>query len=87
MGIEETFLKATIHVKNLPTEGESNITQEQRLQMYGLYKRATVGKCSELGGPQPWFIQVKARAKWDAWNKTEELTVLSSMVQYIVLVE
>ena len=43
MGIEDTFLSATIHVKSLPKNGD--IKQELRLVMYGLYKRATVIVC------------------------------------------
>jgi len=84
MSIEDKFLKATIHVRNLPKEGDVSVTQQ--LQMYGLYKRATVGKCSDLGGLQPWTIQFEARAKWDAWNAVEDLSVVEAMEKYTKLV-
>jgi acyl-CoA-binding protein len=35
------------------------------LQIYGLYKQATVG---DNTGAQPWAVQVEARAKWEAWT-------------------
>jgi len=88
MGIEDKFLKATIHVKNLPKNDSGNITQEQRLQIYGVYKRAVVGKCSENGGERPsgWF-DITAKAKWDAWSAEDELSVEEAMKKYIELVK
>ena len=87
MSSEDVFLKATLYVKNLPEEGDVKLDNKQKLEMYALYKRATVGKCSEFGGSQPWFTQFEARAKWDAWNKVEDLSIKDAMEKYVELIK
>ena len=42
-------------------------SDEQKLQLYALYKQAVQG---DVQDGQPWAVQAIARAKWDAW-KTE----------------
>lgn len=37
------------------------LSNEQKLQFYGLYKQATVGN---VNTPQPWSINMVAKAKW-----------------------
>lgn len=41
-------------------------TDEQLLQIYGLYKQSTVGDCNV---DKPGMFQLKEKAKWEAWNK------------------
>ena len=38
------------------------------IQVYGLYKQATVG---DVEGGQPYKVQMEKRAKWDAWAATK----------------
>ncbi|KAI8611602.1 ankyrin repeat-containing domain protein [Chytriomyces sp. MP71] len=45
----------------------SRIDSTTLLELYGLFKVATVGLCDE---PQPGFFAFQARAKWDAWKRT-----------------
>ena len=44
------------------TYGGSKVTNAEKLACYGLFKQVTVGDNTT---PQPWAMQVTARAKWD----------------------
>lgn len=55
-----TFEAAADRVKTLKDKPSNDVL----LQIYALYKQATVGDCT---GSQPWAVQVEARAKFDAW--------------------
>jgi diazepam-binding inhibitor (GABA receptor modulator, acyl-CoA-binding protein) len=54
------------------------------LKLYGLYKQAVFGDCNI---PQPWAIQVEARAKWDAWNSHLGKSKQQAEQEYVKLVE
>jgi diazepam-binding inhibitor (GABA receptor modulator, acyl-CoA-binding protein) len=45
---------------------DKNLTNDDLLSLYGLFKQANVGDNKES---QPYRIQFEARAKWDAWDK------------------
>ena len=47
------------------------------------YKQATVGKCSEKGGSQPWAVQMEARAKYDAWNALGDMSAEDAKKGYV----
>lgn len=49
----------------------------------GRFKRATVGKCSDKGGSQPWAVQMEARAKWDAWAALNDTDVETAKKEYV----
>uniref|UniRef100_A0A6C0BV79 ACB domain-containing protein n=1 Tax=viral metagenome TaxID=1070528 RepID=A0A6C0BV79_9ZZZZ len=50
------------------------------LILYGLYKQSTQGDCNT---PQPWSIQLAARARWDAWYKNYGMDRNVAMEKYI----
>eukprot|EP01083_Nonionella_stella_P023016 63600_1 len=79
------FEQAVEFVRALPKDGDVQLDQETRLKFYGWFKQATVGKCSEKGGAQPWKVQMEARAKWDAWNAVAELSVEDAKKAYVDL--
>ena len=56
-----------------------------KLRMYGLYKRATVGRCA-VG--RPGLADPAGRAKWDAWNAAEvrQMSQAEAMANYIAAV-
>lgn len=58
--VQLTFEAAADRVKTLKDKPSNDVL----LQIYALYKQATVGDCT---GSQPWAVQVEARAKFDAW--------------------
>ena len=43
----------------------THLDDEQRLQLYGLYKQSTVG---DINTPKPMFLDMVGTAKWDAWS-------------------
>lgn len=55
------FEEAAEKVKQL----KQRPTDEEMLELYGLYKQATMG---DNTASKPW-IDLKGRAKWDAWEK------------------
>lgn len=55
-------------------------TDTELLNLYGLYKQATVG---DNNTPQPWSVNMRARAKWDAWNKRKGLDKVTAEMRYI----
>lgn len=73
------FLDASEKVKNLDTKP----TDEQLLQLYGLYKQAT---CSDCNIGRPSFWNYIAAAKWDAWNALTGMSKTDAETQYINLV-
>ena len=62
----------------------SNVPDSTKLNLYGLYKQATVGKNLN---PRPSIFAVTARAKHDAWAELGSMEKEQAMEQYIVLVE
>ena len=83
--LAEQFKRATDYVASIPSE-PNMLSNELKLQFYGLYKRATVGKCSDHG-TKPWAWELEASAKYDAWNKCEYLTTSQCMQRYISILE
>ena len=60
MAEEDAFAEAQQRVRKL-SRPPSN---EQLLDLYGLYKQATVG---DVKGSRPGMLDPVGRAKWDAW--------------------
>ena len=81
--LAEAFKEATDFVSSTD---KIELTNEIKLQFYGLYKRAIVGKCSEHG-KKPWGWDFEGSSKYEAWNKNEYLTPSQCMQQYITLLE
>ena len=53
------------------------------LKLYGLYKQASVG---DVTGSRPGFLDVKGRAKYDAWASLQGLPQDDARQSYIDLV-
>jgi diazepam-binding inhibitor (GABA receptor modulating acyl-CoA-binding protein) len=58
-------------------------TNDEKLNLYGLYKQALKGDNKTA---QPWAIQVKPRAKWEAWTKHKGLSQAEARNKYVQLV-
>jgi acyl-CoA-binding protein len=52
------------------------------LQLYALYKQATVGDAT---GSRPGIFDVKGRAKWDAWAEKKGTPADVAADQYVAL--
>ena len=62
MTTEEKFKKSENTVKTL----KKRPSNDELLKLYALFKQATQG---DVSGSRPSLINVKARAKWDAWKE------------------
>jgi diazepam-binding inhibitor (GABA receptor modulating acyl-CoA-binding protein) len=77
---EQSFRDAAARIKTRKTVPSNT----DLFILYGLYKQATEGDCNI---PQPWAVQIEARAKWEAWNKNKNMMRMNAMRNYIDKVE
>ena len=77
--LDETFNIALKDVKKL-----KNLTSEELLKLYGLYKQAIFGK--NTTDKPSMFISYRALKKWSAWTEVSELTKDEAKEMYIKLV-
>jgi len=54
------------------------------LALYALYKQATVG---DVSGGRPGMLDIKDRAKFDAWTHERGTSATAAMQKYIALVD
>ncbi|XP_023159310.1 acyl-CoA-binding protein homolog [Ceratitis capitata] len=59
-------------------------TDAEFLEFYGLYKQSTVG---DVNIAAPSAINLKDKAKWDAWNKHKGLSKDAAQAAYIATYE
>ncbi len=78
--LADRFEDAQKRAKNL-TERPSN---DELLELYALYKQATDG---DVSGSRPGMLDLKGRAKYDAWAKKKGLTGDKAMTAYIAAVD
>ena len=68
-----------MRVPNSPPGGAG----AQQLRLYGLFKQAKLGRCAT---PRPSLLDMRARAKWDAWHSLGDTTRGTAMDLYTELV-
>ena len=73
------FDAAAQSAQHLPTRPDNDTL----LQIYALYKQATVGDAT---GARPGFTDFVGRAKYDAWAKLKGTAKDQAMHDYIVLI-
>ena len=73
------FLLAAQIVKELKTTPNDN----ELLELYGLYKQATVRDNNQ---PDPGFLDFKGKSKHAAWLKNKGKDTYDSEVEYITIV-
>ena len=54
------------------------------LELYALFKQATSG---DVGGARPGMLDLKGRAKYDAWAQKRGLSTADAQAKYVALVE
>ncbi|XP_018577477.1 acyl-CoA-binding protein homolog [Anoplophora glabripennis] len=77
MSLDEKFNKAAENVKNLKSKPSDN----DLLEIYALFKQATVG---DVNTDRPGLLDLKGKAKWDAWNAKKGVSQDQAKEQYIV---
>jgi len=76
--LAKAFAEAQARIK--PVTGLGN---DVMLEMYALYKQATVGDAT---GDRPGMLDLRGRAKYDAWAKKKGMTKDAAMTAYIAVV-
>jgi acyl-CoA-binding protein len=79
MSLRDDFESAQRRVKSL----KSTPSNDELLELYGLYKQASVG---DVQGARPSMLDFKGRAKYDAWQKRTGLSNEKAMADYVALV-
>jgi len=77
--LAQRFADAQARIK--PVTGLGN---DVMLDMYALFKQATVG---DVSGSRPGMLDLRGRAKYDAWAKVVGTSKDDAMTRYIALVE
>ena len=79
MDLKEQFEASIEKATRLP-----NQSNETLLELYGLYKQATVG---DVEGDRPSSFDFRGAAKYDAWEKRRGMSSDEAMQAYIDLVD
>jgi diazepam-binding inhibitor (GABA receptor modulating acyl-CoA-binding protein) len=79
MALADDFASAQERVKTL----KSQPSNDTLLALYSLYKQATAG---DVQGKRPGMLDLKGRAKFDAWTAKKGLGKDAAMQQYVELV-
>jgi len=80
MATEEEFQAAKARVEKLSARPRN----EQLLGLYGLYKQATQG---DVSGKRPGMLDLRGRAKYDAWAAREGMSREDARSAYVRLVD
>ena len=80
MTLAERFADAQARVKTL-TQAPSTA---ELLELYALYKQGSSG---DVDGKRPGMLDIKGRAKWDAWASKKGQTREQAMEAYVALVD
>ena len=76
----ERFNEAKARVEKLPKRPSN----DQLLELYAFYKQATEG---DVSGSRPGMLDLKGRAKFDAWAKSKGVSKEDAMKKYVALVD
>jgi len=80
MELSAKFEDAQVRVKQL----SKSPSTDELLELYALYKQATAG---DVSGSRPGMLDMKGRAKYDAWAKKKGTTKDDAMTKYVALVD
>jgi acyl-CoA-binding protein len=76
----DKFNEAKARVEKLPKRPSN----DQLLDLYAAFKQATEG---DVAGSRPGMLDLKGRAKYDAWAKRKGLSKDDAMKKYVGLVD
>jgi carboxylesterase len=80
MTLSERFEDAQRRARTLPAAPPT----ETLLELYALYKQGQEG---DVSGKRPGMLDIKGRAKYDAWSARHGMTREAAMEAYVVLVD
>ncbi|CAG9858717.1 unnamed protein product [Phyllotreta striolata] len=76
MSLDEKFQKAAEDIKKL----KSKPSDQDLLEIYALFKQATEG---DINTSRPGLLDLKGKAKWDAWNGKKGVDKEKAKEQYV----
>ncbi|XP_035243940.1 acyl-CoA-binding domain-containing protein 7 isoform X1 [Anguilla rostrata] len=76
--VQSEFEQIAGDVKKIKTRPED----QELLDLYGLYKQGTVG---DINTDKPGMLDMKGKAKWEAWNSRKGMSEVDAMTAYIAL--
>jgi diazepam-binding inhibitor (GABA receptor modulating acyl-CoA-binding protein) len=79
MDLKGRFEDAAKRVRGLPTA-----SPDQLLKLYGLYKQGCEG---DVKGKRPGMLDIKGRAKYDAWASRAGMSGQQAMEEYVKYVD
>lgn len=79
MALADEFETAQVNVKKL----RSKPSNDELLELYSLFKQATQG---DVTGSRPGMLDIKGRAKYDAWARRRGVEKDAAMRDYVALV-
>jgi len=79
MATQEEFNAAAARVQKLP----KTPSNDDLLELYGLFKQASVG---DVSGKRPGMLNVKGRAKYDAWAGRKGMSSEDARAAYVGVV-
>lgn len=80
MATVEQFEGAADRVQKLAKRPNNDVL----LELYGLFKQATEG---DVSGKRPGMLDLRGRAKWDAWASRKGMSADKARDAYVALVE
>lgn len=80
MATEEEFEAAADRVQQLPKKPSN----DELLELYSLFKQATVG---DVTGKRPGMLDMRGRAKYDAWAKRKGMSPEDARAAYVKVVD
>ncbi|CAH1115613.1 unnamed protein product [Psylliodes chrysocephalus] len=80
MSLDEKFNKAAVDVKNLKTKP----SDQDLLEIYALFKQASEG---DVKTARPGLLDLKGKAKWDAYNGKKGMDKDQAKELYITKVQ
>ncbi len=80
MATKDEFDAAADRVQKLPKKPSDG----EMLELYGLFKQATAG---DVTGKRPGLLDVRGRAKHDAWEKRRGMSAEAARAAYVKVVE
>lgn len=95
---QEQFEQAAAIVGDKSVTPARKASYSEKCRLYGLYKRATVGKLNPPYGEddedtdsrpksRPGMLSVEARSKYDAWAATDDMSKQEARDSYFKLAE
>ncbi|XP_034366540.1 acyl-CoA-binding domain-containing protein 7 isoform X2 [Arvicanthis niloticus] len=78
MSLQADFDQAAQDVRKLKSRPED----EELKELYGLYKQSIIGDIN-IACPCPAMLDLKGKAKWEAWNLQKGVSKEDAMCAYI----